>query len=396
MGKRRANGEGSIRKRADGRWEARYTVGVDYSTGKSISKSVFGKSQAEVKEKLKTAIHENRGPAINHKGDYTVAEWMRLWFELYSKPNIRPSTVGNYTNIIENHIIPVIGRIKLKQLTAIHIQKLYNDTKSGGRVKRNEKTTDLSLSIRFVRALHMVLRGCLQQAVKERLINHNPCDNCRIPKLDKKEMKIIPPEKVGEYLKQAGECGVLPMFYLELTSGLRRGELLGLLWTDLNVKQRTISISKQLGRLNGELVVSTPKTPNSIRTVVIPQQAVDLLAAEHEKHPDSPYLFPSPRTGGMFSPDSAGRIHKTLLRKAGIDVSVRFHDLRHTFATLALQNGVDVKTVSSMLGHYSAGFTLDTYTHVTTKMQQEAADKMGGFMDTATMFAEGPKKVESA
>lgn len=141
--------------------------------------------------------------------------------------------------------------------------------------------------------------------------------------------------------------------------------------------------SKQLGRLNGELVVSTPKTPNSIRTVVIPQQAVDLLVAEHEKHPDSPYLFPSPRTGGMFSPDSAGRIHKTLLKKAGIDEGVRFHDLRHTFATLALQNGVDVKTVSSMLGHYSAGFTLDTYTHITTKMQQEAADKMGGFMDAA-------------
>jgi integrase len=196
-------------------------------------------------------------------------------------------------------------------------------------------------------------------------------------------MKIIPPEKVGEYLRQAGECGVLPMFYLELTSGLRRGELLALLWTDLNVEQRTISVSKQLGRLNGELVVSTPKTPNSIRTVVIPQQAVDLLIAEHEKHPDSPYLFPSPRTGGMFSPDSAGRIHKTLLRKAGIDESVRFHDLRHTFATLALQNGGDVKTVSSMLGHYSAGFTLDTYTHITTKMQQEAADKMGGIMDAA-------------
>lgn len=383
MGKRRANGEGSIRQRPDGRWEGRYTVGVDYTTGKAINKSVFAKSQSEVRDKLRTAIAENRGPAINHKGTYTVAEWLRLWFDVYAKPNVRPSTKSNYTNLIENHIIPAIGRIKLKQLSAIQIQKLYNDTRDHGRVKRFEKTTDFSLSGRFVRAMHMVLHSCLEQAVKERLISYNPCDNCRIPKKEHKEMQIIPPEQIGAYLKQAGESGVLPMFYLELTSGLRRGELLALLWADLDVKQRTISVSKQVGRQNGELVVSTPKTPNSIRTVVIPQQAVELLTQEHEKHPDSPYLFMSPRTGGMWSPDAVGRIHKNLLKRAGIDQSVRFHDLRHTFATLALQNGVDVKTVSSMLGHYSAGFTLDTYTHVTNKMQQDAADKMGGFMDAA-------------
>ena len=175
-------------------------------------------------------------------------------------------------------------------------------------MKRWEGMEDLSLSNRGVRGIHMVLNQALQQAVNERLINHNPCENCRIPKLEKKEMKIIPPEQIGAYLQQAKERGMLPMFYLELTSGLRRGELLALLWTDLDVEK------------------PWPKTQNSVRTVAIPQQAVELLVEDRKNHPDSPYLFPSPRTGGMWSPDAIGRLHKALLRAAGIDERVRFHD----------------------------------------------------------------------
>ena len=383
MGKRRAKGEGSIRRRKDGRWEGRYTVGTDYTTGKRISKSVFGSTQAEVKDKLRTAIQENRGPAINFKGDYTVGEWLWLWFETYSKPNIRESTAINYSNYIRLHIEPILGRIKLKQLTALQIQQFYNKAKESGRIQRWDDMENHGLSNRTVRGMHMVLHQALQQAVNERLINQNPCDNCRIPKLEKSQMKIIPPEMIGAYLRAAREHGVLPMFYLELSTGLRRGELLALLWTDLDVDKRTISVTKTVGRVSGQIVVSAPKTENSIRTVVIPQQAVDLLVEDRKNHPDSPYLFPSPRTGELWSPDAVGRVHKALLKAAGIDEGVRFHDLRHTFATTALINGIDVKTVSSMLGHFSAGFTLDTYTHVTTQMQQSAADKMGGFMDAA-------------
>ena len=164
------------------------------------------------------------------------------------------------------------------------------------------------------------------------------------------------------------------------SQGQSRGELLALLWTDLDLDRHTISVSKSVLGRNGELKVSAPKTRHSIRTVVIPQQAVDLLIQEHELHPDNPYMFPSPVTGTMYHPDAAGRIHRKLLKEAGIE-SVRFHDLRHTFATLALQNGVDIKTLSGMLGHYSSGFTLDTYTHITDKMQQEAAEKVGSFME---------------
>ena len=187
------------------------------------------------------------------------------------------------------------------------------------------------------------------------------------------------------YLSQEAEkYGVLPMFYLELSSGLRRGELLALQWSDLNVKERILTVNKQVTRMEGELDVTEPKTKNSVRKVALSQQAVDLLVQEHEQHPDNPILFPSPRTGGYWSPDAVSRINRKLLKNAGIEEHVRFHDLRHTFATMAISSGVDVKTLSSMLGHYSAGFTLDTYTHITNDMQRGAAEKIGGFMESAT------------
>ena len=347
MAKKRANGEGSIRRKPNGRWEGRYTQGIDPSTGRAIQKSVSARTQAECKEKLAKAIRDNRGIPVNHNEDYTVAEWCRLWFETYSKPVIRPNTAKTYENMIENHIVPAVGGVKLKRLTAIQIQKMYNDSKTKGRVQRFEKKTDTTLSGSTVRRIHMVLSSALKQAVKERIIPYNPCDNCRIPPKEKKEMTIIPPEKLGVYLSEAEKYGVLPMFFLELSSGLRRGELLALRWDDLNVKDRILSVSKQVTRIDGELVVTEPKTKNSVRKVALSQQAVTLLVQEHEQH-------------------------------------VHFHDLRHTFATMALSSGVDVKTLSSMLGHYSAGFTLDTYTHITTDMQRGAAEKIGGFMETAT------------
>ncbi len=392
MAKKRANGEGSIRRRSNGRWEGRYTAGIDPATGKAMQKSVSAKTQAECRERLRQAIRDSQGLVIDHTGDYTVAEWCRLWYETYSKPNLRFSTADSYKVILEKHIIPAIGGIKLRQLTALHIQQMYNHAKEQGRVRRWEKTTDLSLANSTVRRIHMVLNSCLQQAVKERIIPYNPCESCRVPKLEKKEMTIIPPEKVGAYLRAAEEYGVLPIFYLELTSGLRRGELLGLQWSDLDPENQLITVNKQLSKINGELVLTTPKTQNSIRKVAVPKRTVELLIAEHEKHPDSPLMFASPRTGSYWSPDAIGRVHKKLLAMAEIDSSVRFHDLRHTFATLAMQSGVDVKTLASMLGHYSAGFTLDTYTHITHQMQQGAAEKIGGFMTGAALFAGGVDK----
>ena len=141
-----------------------------------------------------------------------------------------------------------------------------------------------------------------------------------------------------------------------------------------------MTVSKSAGRINGEVKVTQPKTANSVRTIYLPKEAVDLLVQEHAKHPDNPVMFPSPVTGRLYGPDCLGRLHKNLLKKAGITENIPFHGLRHTFATLAIQQGVDAKTVSSILGHYSAGFTLDAYTHVIGEMQRDAAQRMGSFM----------------
>ena len=380
MAKKRANGEGNIRKRSDGRWEGRYTAGYDPQTGKRIIKNVLGKTQAEVKAKLAKALEDCKELDVVRTDEYTVAEWLRLWYDLYAEPNVRPTTAASYRRSIELHVIPRIGDIKLNRLTSRELQKLYKDLLENGRLREVQKEKNPGLSNSTVRGIHMMLHNALDRAVKERLILRNPTEDCIIPKLEKKEMKILHPEDMKAYLTAAERRGVLPMFYLELVSGVRKGELVALLWDDLDMERRTISVSKQaLSRPGGEIVVNRPKTENSIRAVSIPQEAVDLLVEEHKKHPDNPYMFPSPKTGGMYYPDSVVNLHKKLLQDAGLE-HIRFHDLRHTFATMALQNGVDVKTVSSMLGHYDAGFTLRTYTHATRQMQEQAAEKMGSFM----------------
>ena len=381
MAKKRANGEGNIRKRKDGRWEGRYTAGYDPKTGKRLIKNVLGKTQAEVKEKLKRALEETNGLDVSRAADeYTVASWLRTWYELYAKPNVRTATANRYQLIIEQYTVPRIGSIKLKKLTTRHLQKLYKELLESGRIHIG-KNQNKGLSTTTVHSVHLMLHCALERAVKERLISRNPCEDCIVPKPRKLEMKILPPEHMKAYLEAAEHRGLLPMFYLELVSGLRKGELVALRWDDLDIQQRTISVSKQYVRNpDGSLELTRPKTENSVRLVSIPQTAVELLIQEHAKHPDSPYLFPSPLTGEMYHPDSMVNLHKKILKDAGLE-HLRFHDLQHTFATTALQNGVDVKTVSSMLGHYDAGFTLRTYTHATRQKQDEAAQTMGNFIE---------------
>ena len=380
MAKKRANGEGNIRKRADGRWEGRYTAGYHPETGKRIIKNVLGKTQAECKVKLSAAMEATRGIDVSRADEYTVATWLRTWFDLYAKPHIRPSTMNYYQRNIEQHIIPVIGDIPLNKLTTRDLQKLYNDLMENGRIDRKSGHGNPGLSSTTVRSLHLMLHNAFERAVKERLIPRNPTEDCIAPKIQKFEMQILQPEHIKEYLNAANARGLLPMFYLELVSGLRKGELTALLWSDLDIQNRTISVSKQASwDTEHRLILSRPKTGNSIHEVSIPQDAVELLKQEHTKHPDNLWMFPSGRTGEMYHPDSVVTLHKRILKDAGLE-HIRFHDLRHTFSTLALQNGVDLKTVSSMLGHYDAGFTLRTYTHVTRQMQQKAAEKMGSFM----------------
>ena len=382
MAKRRANGEGSIRKRPDGRWEGRYTAGRDLETGKTIYKNVLGKTQAEVKTKLKQAIQENAEVDTLKAEKYTVGQWMDVWFENYAKIKGRPTSHQTYRGYIDNHINPNIGKMPLSKLTTLELQKLYKKLLSKGRVDRIEaKGQPKGLSPKTVRNIHQVISSAMDFARSQKLIAGNPTDGCALPKLEHRELKTLPVEQLASFLREAKESGVFEMYYIELATGLRRGELLGLKWEDLNLEQGTLRVQRQVARIDGEVVEAPLKTKNSYRTISLGGDAVGILNEQRKKCGGSEYVFPSP-TGGPISPDSVIQMLHRVLKRAGLP-KVRFHDLRHTFATVALQNGVDIKTVSGMLGHYSAGFTLDTYAHVTTQAQREAAKTMGNILSSA-------------
>ena len=378
MAKKRANGDGSIRKRKDGRWEGRYVVGHDPLTGKMISRNVLGKTQAQVKEKLRTAIENSKRLDYTQTGKYTVGQWMDEWFEAYARVKVRPSSHQTYKGYIENHIKPNIGDIPIEKLTSLQLQKFYRLLLAEGRIPRIESEKQpKGLSAKTVRNINQVISSAMDMAVRHKLILTNPTEGCELPKVEHREMKTLPAERLGAFLREAKESGVYELYYLDLATGLRRGELLGLKWEDIDLQNGIIHVRRQVARVDGEVKELPLKTKNSYRNISISQDAVAMLT-EMEAHRSSDYVFPS-STGGPISPDSVNNMLHRVLKRAGLP-SIRFHDLRHTFATLALQNGVDIKTVSGMLGHFSAGFTLDTYAHVTTSAQKEAARTMGNVL----------------
>ena len=375
MAKRRANGEGNIRKRKDGRWEGRYTAGHDPETGRAIYRNVLGRTQAEVREKLKTAIGEAQGLDAARTGKYTVGQWMDVWYENYAKIKVRPSSHQTYRGYIENHIKPNIGSVPLNKLSSLELQKFYKKLLAKGRVRRLEsKNQPKGLSPKTVRNIHQILESAMKLAVEQKLIVKDPTAGCALPKVEKKEMRTLPVEQLTSFLREAKESGVFEMYYVELATGLRRGELLGLKWEDIDFEHGNLRVKRQVARINGKVVEAPLKTKNAYRTLPLAEDTIQVLKQQKKKVGSNPWVFPSP-TGGPISPDSVLHMLHRVLKRAGLP-RVRFHDLRHTFATLALQNGVDVKTVSGMLGHFSAGFTLDTYAHVTTAAQKEAAKTM--------------------
>ena len=383
MPKRRANGEGNIRKRKDGRWEGRYTVGHDPETGKAIIKNVLGKTQAAVKEKLKKAIEENVGIDYGQAKTYTVGTWLDVWMENYAKIKLRPSTFKTSQGFLKNHIKPQIGGIPLADLTSLDLQRFYKHLLDGGRVDRIEakKKKPKGLAPKTVRNIHQMIGSAYNLAIEQKLVSRNQRRAAPCQRWSTKEMKTLTADQLSAFFREARDSGVYELYYLDLATGLRRGELLGLRWTDVDFQHGILKIQRAISRQNGKVVEAPLKTKNAYRTLPLSADAISVLKIQKCKVGNSEWVFPSP-TGGPMSPDSVLHMLHRVLKRAGLP-RIRFHDLRHTFATMALQNGVDVKTVSSMLGHYSAGFTLDTYTHVTTDAQLKAALTMGSILSRA-------------
>ena len=377
MAKRRANGEGNIRKRKDGRWEGRYTAGHNSEAGKAIYKNVLGRTQAEVKQKLNAAIEESSTLDLAKASRYTVVQWL----EDYAKLSIRPSSHKTYRGFIENHIKPAVGNIPLEKLASMDLQKLYKYLLESGRVDRiGARSKPKGFSVKTVRNINQMISSACNCVVEQRIITMNPTKSCAFPKLEKKEMKILPLDCLNTFFEEAKRSGVFDLYYVDLSTGLRRGELLGLKWSDIDLNKGVIHVQRQILRQNGAVVEAPLKTKNSYRNIAIGTDTVELLR-QMKQRSTCEYVFPSP-TGGPISPDSVLHMLQRVLKRAGLE-KIPFHSLRHTFSVLALQNGVDIKTLSSMLDHYSAGFTLDTYAHVTTAMQTKAANTVSSFLSGA-------------
>ena len=374
MGKRRKKGEGSVRQRKDGRWEGRVVIGYD-EKGLPRTKNVLAKTKRECQEKLKQLRETVTGSKTEKvRPEMPFGEWLDFWYQNYVKPQIRPTTQANYEAKIYQHIIPELGKIPLNQLAQKDLQQFYARMKTGGRLIRTEQFGK-GLSDSMVRGLHAACRSALEKAVQEELIRTNPAVGCKLPPKRGREMQVLSPEELQRFLIQAQAEGYYELFLLDLCTGLRRGELLALQWDDLDFKTGTLTVNKQVYEVKGQLQVSVPKTRASIRRLVLPPGVVEVLRAYRETV-DSRWMFPSPVKEDMpMTPGAVRRRLQIILERAGCK-RIRFHDLRHTFATLSLESGMDVKTLSAMLGHVSAATTLDIYTHVTGDMQSEAAAKI--------------------
>ena len=391
--RKRKQGEGTLRLRKDGRWEGRVVIGYD-DKGKPKTKSVLAHTKSECVEKLEMLKEECGRTAEKLKPDMPFGEWIDFWYKYFSSPKLRPTTQATYENRIYGHIIPSVGKIPLSKLTQNDLQQFYAKLKRTGR-KVNVELKGTGVSDRMVRSCHALCRSSLEKAVEEGLITRNPSIGCKLPPKKNGEMKVLTQTEIVRLLNQAYDEGYYEMFLLELTTGMRRGEILGLKWRDLNLETGELNIKRQLTTKG----ISVPKTKSSIRTVLLPPDMLDLLR-EMKKTAKYDWIFPSPvKEGEPRNPTAITKRFRIMLERAHCK-HVRFHDLRHTFATMALENGMDVKTLSAMIGHVSSETTLNIYSHVTDTMRAQAAVKIdreiGGTDAPMPEPTDEPPKVETS
>lgn len=381
---KKAKGGGTIRQRSDGRWEARYTVGTDTGTGKQIQRSVYGKTQGEVRKKLQAAcVAIDEGTYIDPV-KFTVGSWLDFWFADYT-PNLKPHTLRSYETKIKNHIKPAIGAIKLSALNTHQIQTFYNRL-----IKGSDKTP--ALSAKTVKNTHGVLHKALRQAVEMGYIRFNPSDACRIPRIEKPEIKPLEDKDITVFLKAIKGHKYETLYLVDLFTGMRQGEILGLTWDCVDFQNGTIKIYRQLQRIKGQYIFVSLK--NDKPRCVTPAASIMRLLQEHKKTQNEWRLMAGPlwdnsdlvftnEVGGHLTHVTVSTCFKRVVKSIGYH-KTRFHDLRHSYAVAALQSGDDIKTVQENLGHHSASFTLDVYGHVSERMKQDSAARMERFIKSVT------------
>lgn len=351
MAKRRPNGDGMVRKRADGRWEGSIVVGHK-EDGSPIFKSVFAKTQKDLMPKLHRLIEEYRDVELSERSAMTLNEWLDYWLEAYAKPTLKPNTYRSYVRYAK-YFRERLGDKPIRQITRTDVQRAYNDIRRNGRRRlRDEKGTSLSDSM--VRSLHMMLHNCMNAAVSAHLISRNPTEGTTIPKANHAPKKILNDAQLNIFM-QAIEAEPMwyDFFYTEITTGLRRGEICGLKWEDLDEETGRLSVRRSVSAAEGTLQIGETKTETGKRTILLPPSTLHLLK-ERKKTAMTEWIFSSLlEPEKPVSPNTAYQRLKLILKQAGLP-DIRFHDLRHTFATHALTSGVDAKTLSGILGHTNA------------------------------------------
>lgn len=387
MGKRSASGNGTVRKKEVFRkgkkyvyWEARYTLGTDPGTGKQIQKSITGKTLKEVSQKLKEITLQIDKKVFVEPSQMCVGQWMTVWLNDYSN-NLKPSTKRVYAAFIRSRIVPGIGSVSLKNIHPAVIQHFINDL---------SKPNGANLSPKTIKDIHGIIHKALAQAVVLGYIPNNPADNCVLPKIVKQKIAPLDDEDMPRFMEEISANPFKMIYITVLFTGLRRGEVCGLTWDNVDFKRNLIYVTQQLQKLpSDETYLFVPPKSSSARTVPIPESLSKLLKAHRAAqahmalkagpawHNHLNLVFTN-SLGRYVSPNSLSRDFKRVVCKIGRP-ELRFHDLRHTYATLALRAGDNVKTVQDNLGHATAAFTLDVYGHVTNDMKKESAQRIEQF-----------------
>ena len=380
MAKRRPAGDGMVRKREDGRWEGRIVVGHK-KNGTPIFQHAYAHTQKELTEKLHQNIERYQDVELTEDSRMTLGEWLDRWLTDYKENTVRPGTLAGYRSCIENYIKPQLGGKQVSLVTSQDVQKLYRRLKENGRVREHPRFGS-ALSDTTINRLHAIFHQAMEDALHAHIIAKNPTVGATAPKPNYKPKRILTRAELDAFLKVVEQDEVWRDFFqTELMTGLRRGEICGLQWSDFDGDAGTLKVCRTLhSQRKGEYTVGETKTGKGMRTILLPKTVADILR-RRKADTISQWIFPDPvKPEDPVNPGSAYLRMKTLLRRAGLP-SIRFHDLRHTFATHALTSGVDAKTLSGILGHTNASFTLDTYTHVTSDMQKTASGIVGGFME---------------